>query len=369
MMRRIISLLQLTSACRHVLFGLLATKRASNNHVAQVERFTFQRSLPPLDNIAPIGDDDQDYDYARGVPVVYTNSLGVAQRWVEDNLYSFTDEPRIVGWDMESSQSLPWLEDKYTSKTYFGPATIQLSTASNTLVFQLAQDHHGPIHKEGLPNFLCDLLEDPSIVPTGVGIDEDLVELYRWCDGNFGYVNSRVVEWASKPLTRFDIGKIGAPGGSTIGLARLVAGVLGVRLAKSNKLARTHWSRVPLRSKEVDYAARDAWAAASIVHRLGVLDPERFSPQSISNRLREEQRQTSIEKVSDRAAKRRAVKMEWKELKYSRDNQEDESSSSPKQWTRENKDRFDFLTQELKALAPMQPIVYEVTESLGINIP
>lgn len=389
-MRGIFQLLASSNTLRRVLVGLLAT--TTSNKPSQ-QLFTYQRTLPPLDKIpvdsaaaAAAASDGSTgpsapattHDYSQSIPVLYTNDLDSASQWVDQHLDSTT--PTVLGWDMESSPYLPWLEKKYTRDTYFGPATIQLSTVSNSMVFQIAQDKFGPIHDNTLPSFINDILEDSSIIKTGVGIDEDMIELFRWYldnekgndDGNDGSVV--VPTWGATPtstsLRRFDMGGIGAPppeerSGRTVGLARLVAGVLGVTIPKSNALARSHWSKAPLTNREVAYAARDAWAAAAILHRLDGLDIDRFSPESLIARLDQEELR-SIEHISDRSAQRKTMRTEWKEL---RDRTDKNTGVEKVPWTEEQRARHDFLAAEMKDLAPTPPTWYDITESLGLKIP
>ncbi|VEU44075.1 unnamed protein product [Pseudo-nitzschia multistriata] len=404
----VLSVFQSIGRYRRLLVGLLAT--ASSSSTKQKSRspklFTYQRRLPPLErlpavsaSVSPVSDQTgktkqvlpppPNASYANSIGVVYTNDVDVAFRWAQKHLWSDTEAPKILGWDMESSPRLPWRESSYGSDTHFGPATIQLSTPTDSMVFQIAQDGFGPIHETtGLPGFLHDILDDPNLIKTGVGIDEDMVELYRWCRG-IGVEEERL-SWATRggvdtgvadrpvepPLRRFDLGGIGSskPGG-TIGLARLVAGILGVGIPKSSKLARSHWSAAPLRAREVDYAARDAWAAAAVLHRLCELDPSRFSPISILQRLAElegskgtKNRIRPIGEVSDRAVQRKAVKLEWKALKPPRRRNED-GIEVPQTTTEADTERLGILAEQMKALAPMQPIPYEIEESLGVKIP
>jgi hypothetical protein len=320
------------------------------------------------------------------LPIVYTNDLESAEKWVHEHLGSSpVESPLILGWDMESTPYLPWLEHKYTEDSYFGPATLQLSTPDAALVVQIAEDGFGPIHAGGLPAFLDDLLADPGVIPAGVGIDDDFIELYRWClehDDSGGCAGPAWANPDNPVLTRFDIGGIGigkrGSGGRTIGLARLVAGVLGVVLPKSKKLARTHWGRKPPLSKEeVAYAARDAWAAAAVVERVGALDASRFGPSSVLKTLQAQatndddddddtnQRPLrNIRQINNRALLRKAAKDEWKELR----NPLDADGNEKPPWTTEQRERHDVLAEEIKDLAPTPPTGYEITESIGLEI-
>ena len=390
---------------RLLLVGLLFTSRFVYGLVATTKRtpapFTKSATLPSLKVIPVKADWESDVlpstprrDYSYRLPIVYTNDLSSVEEWIDTNLKeqeqqsgssSGPSKPLMLGWDMESSPRLPWRETTYTKDSYFGPATLQLSTPKSALVLQIAEDGFGPIHEHGLPRMIHDLLEDPLIIPVGVGIDGDMVELYRWClehgDDCAGPA------WGAKSgpvLSRFDMGGIGSdqPGRST-GLARLVAGVLGVVLPKSNTLARTHWSKTPLLSKnEVSYAARDAWAGAAILEELRLVDPDRFDPSSIARLLQHQTEDDggnqnnsnnnnnnkplrSIQQISNRQILRKVAKTEWKELKSIKNGEGEENLP----WTDERDERFKELTKELKTLAPTPAVCFEVTESLGINIP
>lgn len=312
-------------------------------------------------------------DYSDSIPVVYTNDLKSAEEWVSDNLKQ-SSRPLMLGWDMESTPQLPWLKKSYTEDSYFGPATLQLSTATSVLVLQIAQDGHGPIHEGGLPRFIHDLLLDPTIIPVGVGIDDDFVELYRWCLEHGEDCAGPAWALRSSPvLTRFDMGGIGVgeTQRGTIGLARLVEGILGVVLFKTKKLARTHWSRkgdIPLTDVEINYAARDAWAGAAILERLQDLDPDRFHPSQILQQLEEQVEHTeqplrSIQLISNRKLLRKVVKEEWKPMMNELKEHGDEM------WNDAQRERYEELTEEMKRLAPTPSKPYEITQSLGLKIP
>jgi hypothetical protein len=371
------SLFRWKGVCMHLGFvGLLAAHLISGLSTKNTtpKPFTKHAKLPPLDVI--LADDwDSQLPYSAPLPVVYTNDLGSAEEWASSHLGKASPKnPLLLGWDMESTPYLPWLEHKYNADSYFGPAVLQLSTPQSALVFPIAQDGVGPLHKGGLPSFLHDVLEDPNIVPVGVGIDDDLVELYRWCLENGE--ECVAPSWAARSqpvLTRFDMGGIGiteANAGRTVGLARLVAGILEVILPKTKKLARTHWSRPGLLSRsEVSYAARDAWAGAAILERLGSLDPDRFGPAAISSALDtqindDERPLRGIQQISNRQLLRKAAKSEWKEL---RDPLDADGNEKPP-WTDEQKGRYEDLTQQMKELAPSRPTSYEVG-SLGLELP
>ncbi|OEU10449.1 hypothetical protein FRACYDRAFT_246840 [Fragilariopsis cylindrus CCMP1102] len=357
--------------------------------------FAYQHILPPLlvDDSSSSASSSSSYDYSQSIPCLYTNNIASASQWVDEHILNCNNmnsksknknssdgkveeeevivvvEPIILGWDMESSPNLPWRET--TNDSYLGPATLQLSTVTNTLVFQIAQDKYGPlcITTGGLPKFMNAILENTNIIKTGVAIDDDFIELYRWII--------------------FDMGKIGSisegsntNNGNQISLGRLVQGILGVTIPKSKQLARSPWSRVPLTTEEITYAARDAWAAAAIMHKLNSKDENndnQFSPQSIINKLNEPRHlQSSINDISYKQAKRKNLKLEYKELKEYNNNKRNRRQSgnyimssneenTTEEEDKENELREDILWNEMKQLAPISPIEYDIS-SLNLFI-
>ncbi|OEU11152.1 hypothetical protein FRACYDRAFT_246263 [Fragilariopsis cylindrus CCMP1102] len=338
--------------------------------------FAYQHILPPLlvDDTSSSASSSSSYDYSQSIPCLYTNNIASASQWVDEHILNCNMnsksknsdgkkdeeedlvEPIILGWDMESSPNLPWRET--TNDSYLGPATLQLSTVTNTLVFQIAQDKYGPlcITTGGLPKFMNAILENTNIIKTGVAIDDDFIELYRW---------------VMAIQQQQDNG-------------RLVQGILGVTIPKSKQLARSPWSRVPLTTEEITYAARDAWAAAAIMHKLNnskddETNNNQFSPQAIINKLNEPRhRQSSINDISYKQAKRKNLKLEYKELKEYNNNKRNQRQSgnyimssneenTTEEVDKENELREDILWNEMKQLAPISPIEYDIS-SLNLFI-
>ena len=293
-----------------------AVSSSSLHHRPQL--FSTDHVLPPLQKIVPhdgeLKDLPNSYDYSQPIPCLYTNEVGAITSWIQQHLLTTTASPVVVGWDMESAPSVPWRDDEYV-----GPATLQLSTVTQTVVIQLAQNGYGPVLFESssntsktntksttnrpqqqqqqqyqvLPPIIEELLSNPNIILTGVGIHDDIIELYRWvmeqeqqrrlqqqpppqhkhireindtdnADVKTLSSTQRIPSWASAAAggcSLFDMGRIGALSPkhyNTVSLKRLVAGIVGLDLVKSKQLARSPWGRVPLRNEELGYAARDA---------------------------------------------------------------------------------------------------------------
>ena len=300
--------------------------------------------------------------------VSYTNDPVSAWKWAEEHLgFSQSKDPssiRVVGFDVESAPNLPWRRDD----TYFGPATLQLAVHDNVLVLQIAQESVGPLY-ENL-RFVEAVLNQSSLLLTGVGMDQDMIELYRWSDEmakrRKGHPEKLLA--VDNPL-RLDIGGIGAESigarGGTAGLKRLAAAILQVQLQKSSKLAQSPWAKAPLTQKCVVYAARDAWTSAAVLHRLCQFDAQRFSPSVLKelveqyrDALKTDEKATTVEEMSIQASVRRKYKLQWKELR----------EKGKEFCTEAENKRLDYLQERIKELAPPQPIPFETEESLGIRV-
>jgi hypothetical protein len=122
----------------------------------QPKLFAYQHILPPLRVDDSSSSDSSSsasssYDYSQSIPCLYTNNIASASQWVDEHILNcnmnsksksksvgeeqqtqIQQTPIILGWDMESSPNLPWRETN--NESYIGPATLQLSTVTNTLV-------------------------------------------------------------------------------------------------------------------------------------------------------------------------------------------------------------------------------------------
>lgn len=229
---------------------------------------------------------------------------------------------------------------------YIGPATVQMSTVEAALVVHLCDKNGRPI--EDTVPMIQDVLANPSIIKAGVGIDLDMLELVRYWESS------------NKDICgRFDMGGIGGSNGRTMSLKNLAKGILGVDLFKSKKLAMSNWGSVPLTSKQIDYAARDAWAAAAIVQELGRRDAKMYSPQSLMDLVAPDE--ISMKEMDVRARARKDAKTQFFNIVGKGDNKVDRKDLSEEQLV-----EMDRLQGAMKKLAPPRYYRFDV-EHLGIK--
>jgi ribonuclease D len=229
---------------------------------------------------------------------------------------------------------------------YVGPATIQMSTVEASLVVHLCDKNGRPI--EDTVPIIQDILANPSVIKAGVGIDQDMLELVR--------------AWKSSDMDicgRFDIGGIGGNNGRTMSLKNLAKGILGVDLFKSKRLAISNWASVPLTDKQIDYAARDAWASAAILQELHRRDPKTYSPQSLLDLVAPDE--IGMKEMDVRARARKDAKTQYLDIVGKGDTKVDRKDLSKEQLGEVKR-----LQGVMKELAPPRYYEFDV-EHLGIT--
>ena len=234
------------------------------------------------------------------LPITYTNDPTTVNKWLCDNIsYQDGNSFTCLGFDVESAPDLPWRKPTSTasSLTMPRPSTVQLSTPHSSLIIHLTPDYDTD---ESLLQPLQNVLSDPTIIKAGAGIDDDMLELYRW-------------KSSLHAKCRFDIGGIGSSAnGNRIGLQRLVRAIVGAELLKSKRIAMSDWSQVPLTMKQIHYASRDAWAGAAVVAHLGCMNHETMNVELIGNTVVDMER--DMVDLNKRAMKRKKAKKKFKEM-------------------------------------------------------
>jgi hypothetical protein len=249
--------------------------------------------------------------------ITYTTEGAAVSAW----LGRHAADGGVLGFDTESVPTV-----RRTSRRFQGPATLQLASADGAcLVVHLAHvkrkncfvsttsggvqdapESAGTGNRfQGLDD-LDEVLQDTRVLKAGVGINLDAIDLWR--------------EHRLAVAARFDIGGIGVPrGGNRVqSLQKLAEMVSGFTLHKSKTLAMSDWSAVPLTQRQLEYAAADAFAAASVVDTLArsppASDGEPLPSFCDLERLRQAilERERPIEEIDERAARRRAAKLEMR---------------------------------------------------------
>lgn len=235
--------------------------------------------------------------------------------------------------------------------SFQGPATVQVAVPDAAIVVQLVDETTGHPSDASVEVLQTRLLANESIITAGVGIDQDMLELFReWgCDENSNNIQGR-----------FDIGGIGSNNGNTMSLKNLAGAILGVEMKKSKKLAISDWGKVPLTNSQVAYAARDAWAAAAIMSELRELDVDRFSTVAIQNLLLQEE-EIDMTTLDQRATERKAAKVRLGDILGSRETRIDKRDLAEDQQVVVRE-----LEDAIRELAPPRNFLFDV-ESLGIS--
>lgn len=249
----------------------------------------------------------------------------------------------------KSSQVLPWRKALYE-----GPATVQISMVDAALVLQIAQEGSGP-YLDTIP-FMNDILGDSDILKVGVGLDQDMLELIRWQGEEDGgeQDNEGSVVWKDEIVGRFDIGGIGGRYGATMSLKSLAKTVCGVDLPKEKKLSFSNWAQSPrLSSRQLAYAARDAWVSAAVLEELSLRDPIQFSTKTLLERVQKEEH--SIHDLNETAMARKKAKTELQSILGKKNERVDRKDLTIEQLT-----TLVELEQIIKELAPPHPIIFDM---------
>lgn len=231
------------------------------------------------------------------LPITYTNDPSTLEHWLTENCErDFGSTHYALGFDVEAAPNLPWR--KPVNPDFINrPATVQLSTPYSSIVVHLTRrpDNH---RAKSVLSPLIACLSDETILKVGVGIDEDMLELYRW--------NKNL-----DAKSRFDIGGIGSDSNrSRVGLQKLVRAIVGVELQKSKKIAMSDWSKIPLQAKQLHYASRDAWAGAAVMENIGKMYDD-MQVDSIASLVRD-RGERSMADIDMRAKTRKSTKTEVK---------------------------------------------------------
>ena len=211
--------------------------------------------------------------------VCYTDDARAVNKWLNKNAAGAA----ALGFDTETACAFAGRKPPAP-----GPHVLQLAAGDACLVAHLIS---GDVCASGA---LADVLSDPSVVKVGVGLDDDAVELYN--------IDSRM-----QLSGRLDIG--GPRKGRRIALREVAHRCIGGPIApKAKKIACSNWAMRRLQSKQLAYAARDAWLGAAIFDALAA-DPA-FTDAAAAQIHGE----MKIDELSAVAADRRVIKRKLKAL-------------------------------------------------------
>ena len=118
---------------------------------------------------------------------------------------------------------------------------IQIATVKNVYLFR--------INKIEFPDELLDIFSDITIIKVGIAIHDDVRDLKRiknFKDRSFIDLNNLAKDY----------------GFISIGAKKLSALILGIRISKKQQLS--NWETDRLTTKQIDYAATDAWICREI---------------------------------------------------------------------------------------------------------
>jgi ribonuclease D len=140
----------------------------------------------------------------------------------------------LLGFDTETRPT-------FKKGQYYPPALIQIATLDCVYLFRIS--------KSGSFAPLLSILESPDIIKSGVGIRDDVRELRK------------VLEFEAQGF--FEISELTAKiGYENRGLRALAAILLKGRISKAAQVS--NWAREELDSKQIRYAATDAWISRQI---------------------------------------------------------------------------------------------------------
>ncbi|GMI41011.1 hypothetical protein TrCOL_g10577 [Triparma columacea] len=226
------------------------------------------------------------------ISIETTTSAEVVTSWLSQHVKKDKGGISFLGLDTETVPG----GQGYAPSASIHPATLQISTGSFSLIYQLANA------QGAVPSTLVSVLRDPSVLCVGVAIDEDARSLYN--------LDPRLTVEG-----RLDLGGIAGSAKAVVGLGNATEAVLGKGLPKSKKLMLSDWSRVKLSEEQCEYAARDAWAAAEVIKELRRKFPAQFSDAAMADIV---SKQMNVAELARRFEARKEARMRIKEggMKY-----------------------------------------------------
>lgn len=121
------------------------------------------------------------------------------------------------------------------------PSLVQIATTGSVYLFQLK--------RRDFSGALIEVLENPAIIKTGIGLDHDLLKL------------KQVFDFQEQNL--IDLGAVAQRHGiKQSGVRNLTGLFLGFRVTKGDRTS--NWARPRLSRTQIAYAATDVWACREL---------------------------------------------------------------------------------------------------------
>lgn len=144
---------------------------------------------------------------------------------------------RVVGLDTETKPA-------FRKGQRYLPCLVQVAATSTVYLFQLRRMNFGKM--------LADMLEDPSLVKTGIGLANDFAKLKE--------------VFPFEPENIVDLSLVAQKQGMQQSSVRHLAGeFLKFRISKG--LATSNWENPRLSRRQIIYAATDAWVCRELYFR------------------------------------------------------------------------------------------------------
>eukprot|EP00127_Corallochytrium_limacisporum_P003599 Clim_evm82s150 gene=Clim_evmTU82s150 len=176
-------------------------------------------------------------DYVKQLKVYYAMDADQAESYIQ--AINPNTSGRLWGFDLE------W---KAFNKTRWSPtALLQISNNDTCYLFHLA-------YFSRIPPALREFIEDQAMIKSGVALQGD----YQRFKKDFGIYMKGAVDFQRMDLLKMTNKNVP-------GMGRLTEKFLKLGIAKSKKVSLSNWENYPLTSRQLLYAAQDAWLSYAIL--------------------------------------------------------------------------------------------------------
>jgi ribonuclease D len=160
---------------------------------------------------------------------------------------------KVVGLDTETRPA-------FRKGQFYLPCLVQIATASAVYLFHLK--------RMDFSRELVETLENAALIKAGIGLNEDITKLKKI--------------FSFEPQNLVDLSLVAQRKGFTQSSVRSLAGQL-LRFRVSKSSSTSNWAKPQLTSKQIAYAATDAWVCRELFLRfqqLGFIDQEGRNPEA-----------------------------------------------------------------------------------------